>query len=61
MPGLLYKWEQRERGQFRLWRPKDELILLFAIQSLGEAGFPVSDELSLLINIIFADSEVQSW
>lgn len=56
MLGLLYKWEQKERVQLRLWRPKDELVLLFAIQSLGEARFLVSDELSLLINIIFADS-----
>lgn len=47
---------QKRRAQPSLWGPKDKLRPLFATQSLGEAGFSVSDELSMLINTIFADS-----
>lgn len=44
-----------ERKGSTFWRPNNELVSLFATQSLGEAGFLVSDELPLLINAIFTD------
>lgn len=45
-----------KKSSISLWSPQDKLMPLFATQSLGESEFPVSDELSLLTNAIFAGS-----